>query len=51
MILQFHRESQNMGLNMTMKKTKVMFNNYTLDYEIQINYEVIEWVQEYIYWG
>ena len=33
-----------------MKKTKMMFNNYLLDYEIKID-EVIKCVQEYIYLG
>ena len=36
---------------MNMKKTMVMFNNYILDYEINVDYENIECVQEYIYLG
>ena len=34
-----------------MKKTKVMFNNYILDHWTEIDDEVIECVQEYIYLG
>ena len=33
MILQLHKEKQNMGLIMNIKKTNVMFNNYVLDYK------------------
>ena len=29
-ILQLYRESQKMGLEMNMKKTKIMFNSYEL---------------------
>ena len=36
---------------MNMKNTKVMFNNYILDHESEIDDEVIEYVQEYIYLG
>ena len=42
MILQLHKESQKVGLEMHMKKTKVIFNNYILHYEIEIDYEVID---------
>ena len=49
MILQLHRESHKVCLKMNMNKTKVMFNNYILCYEIEIDDEVIECVQEYTY--
>ena len=51
MILQLHRESQKVGLKMNMKKTKVMFNNYILDHEVEIHDEVTDCVQDYIYLG
>ena len=34
-----------------MKKTKVMFNNYRPDHEIEVDDEVIKCVQEYSYLG
>ena len=45
LILQLYKESQKVGLKMNMKKTKVMFNNYILDHEIEIDDEGIECVQ------
>ena len=51
MILHLYRESQNVSLKMNMKKTKLMFNIYTIAHEIRIDDEVIECVQEYNYLG
>ena len=48
MILQWHRENQKMGFKMNMK---VMLNDNILDHESQMNHEVIECVQKYIYLG
>ena len=42
-ILQLHRESQKVGLQMNTKKTMVLFNNYKLDHEIEID-DMIECV-------
>ena len=49
MILQVHRERQKVGLEINMKKTKVMFNNYILDHDIRMYNQVIKCVQDYIY--
>ena len=41
-----HTEIQKVGLKMNIKKTKLMFNNYIVKYEIKINDELIECVKE-----
>ena len=50
MILQLHRQGQNVGLKMNMKKIWMMLNNYLLSHEIKIDDEVIECVHKYINW-
>ena len=35
---------------MKMKKNKMILNNFILDHAIRIDDEVIEYIQDYIYW-
>ena len=51
MINQLNEESNKLGMKMNMKKTKVMFNKFTRQAEVQVNGAVIEKVEEYVYLG
>ena len=41
-IIKLYRESQKVSLKIDIKKTKIIFNNYIPDYDIKIDYKVIE---------
>jgi hypothetical protein len=51
MINQLNEESKKLGMKMNMKKTKVMFNKFTRQAEVQVNGISIEKVDEYVYLG
>ena len=51
MVNELNRESLKVGLKMNKKKTKVMFNSLVQEERIEIQDEVLESVNEYIYLG
>lgn len=51
MINQLNEESNKLGMKMNMKKTKVMFNKFSSEIEVQVNANKIEKVQQYVYLG
>ena len=51
MIDELNRESLKVGLKMNKKKTKIMFNRHIQAEQIQIQNEVLEVVNEYLYLG
>jgi Reverse transcriptase (RNA-dependent DNA polymerase) len=51
MISQLNEESNKLGMKMNMKKTKVMFNKFSTEIDIQINGMQIGKVDEYVYLG
>src|SRR5271156_1907593 len=51
MINQLNEESNKLGMKMNMKKTKVMFNKFSREIEVQVNTIKIDKVGEYVYFG
>jgi hypothetical protein len=51
MLNELNQQSMELGLSMNMKKTKVMFNEYTAQHEVKVNNHAVEHVQEYTYLG
>ncbi len=51
MIRELSEESRKAGLNMNIKKTKVMMSSILYDYSITVNGTDIEKVDNYIYFG
>ena len=51
MICELSEESKKAGLNMNIKKTKVMLSNRSQDYTITVDGKIIEKVDHYIYLG
>src|SRR5271156_2729767 len=51
MINQLNEESNKLGMKMNMKKTKVMFNKFSREIEVQVNTIKIDKVDEYVYLG
>ena len=49
MLNDLNKESNNIGLRINMKKTKVMFNSYTKVKQIKANDDIIETTDRYVY--